>query len=317
MTLADLGVIVAGVALVLAMPSPATGWPLFLGPPPLLVLLVLGGLRLMMWSGFVLALVVLCRARACGGPIRPAERLALLLASLAVLELVPNLDEAVNVYYRAVGSASLDFGVARWLLSAPAAAGVALIVACLVPLWPRARDGSPLASALTVIGIVSGLILWFWGPCEVARLELPYLVVPGPGGDPRSWGWRAPVVFVLRDAVASGPTAFTWGLAVAVTVRTWRVERYRQPAWIWTELPASASTLAAALLLTVIGLPAPINLLWRASFLAFVGLVSWWVTGRLGIGRETTDRYSSAPVGTDLTVQQGERGDTSGSDQPA
>jgi hypothetical protein len=84
---------------------------------------------------------------------------------------VPNLDEAVNVYYAVVGSTALDFGVARWLMSAPAAAGVAVVVAGLVLVRRRACAESRFASVLTVIGIVGGLLLWFWGPCEVARLE--------------------------------------------------------------------------------------------------------------------------------------------------
>jgi hypothetical protein len=107
------------------------------------------------------------------------------LASLGLLDVVPNLDEAVNAYYAAVGSTALDFGVARWLLSAPAAAGVVLVIAGLVLLRRRAREGSRFASALTVVGIVGGMCLWFWGPCEVARLELPWLLVPGPQGDRR------------------------------------------------------------------------------------------------------------------------------------
>ena len=139
-------------------------------------------------------MVILSRRGRYGGAIRPTEWLALGFASLALLEVVPNLDDAVNAYYSAVGSASLDFGVARWLLSLPADAGVVLAMAWLLALRRWARDGSAAASALAVIGIVGVLTLWFWGPCEVARLELPNLLVPGLHGEPASWGWRAPVV---------------------------------------------------------------------------------------------------------------------------
>src|SRR5262249_44514581 len=154
------------------------GWPPYLSPP-LLFFVVLGGLRLTVGFGLVLALVVLFRRGRYGGPVRPAEWLALGFASLGLLDAVPNLDDAVNAYYAAVGSTALGFGVAGWLLSAPAAAGVVLVVAGLV-LLRRARDGSRIASALTVVGIVGGIFLWFWGPCEVARLQLPWLLVPGP-----------------------------------------------------------------------------------------------------------------------------------------
>jgi hypothetical protein len=298
MTITDLAVIVAGVALVIAVPSRAAGWPPFLGPPPLLVLLVIGGLRLTRQAGLVLAMVILSRRGRYGGAIRPTEWLALGFASLALLEVVPNLDDAVNAYYSAVGSASLDFGVARWLLSSPADVGVVLVVACLVPLRRRARDGSPAASALAIIGIVGVLTLWFWGPCEVAGLELPNLLVPGLQGDPATWGWRAPVVFALRDAVGSAPFTFTWGLMVALAVRSWRAGRGREPTWAWTEMAASADTLVAALLLAVTAPPAPIDILGRVSFLAVIGLASWWLTGRAGVGRAPTARYLPPPVGT-------------------
>jgi hypothetical protein len=290
MTLTDLAVTVAGIALVMAMPSRAAGWPPFLGLPPLPALLVIGGLGLTRQSGLVLAMVILSRRGRYGGPIGPAEWLVLGFASLALLEAVPNLDDAVNAYYSAVGTASLAFGVGRWLLSLPAAVGVALVVACLAPLRRRARDGSPAASAFSVIGVVGGFILWFWGPCEVARLELPYVLVPGPQGDPASWGWRAPVAFALREAVGSAPTAFTWGLMVAVVVRSWRPRRGREPTWVWTEMAASANAVVAALLLTVATTPAPIEILGRVSFVAFTGLASWWLTGRAGVGRAPTAR---------------------------
>jgi hypothetical protein len=282
----------------MVMPSRAAGWPPFLGSPPLLALLVIGGLGLTRQSGLVLATVILSRRGRYGGPIRPAERLALGFASLALLEAVPNLDDAVNAYYSAVGSASLNFGAARWLLSLPSAAGVALVVTCLVPLRRRARDGSPAASALAVIGIVGGLTLWFWGPCEVARLELPYVLVPAPQRNPASWGWRAPVVFALRDAVGCAPTAFTWGLMVAAAVRNWGAGRGREPSWVWTEMAASADTLVAALLLVVTTPPAPIDILGWVSFVAVIGLASWWLTGRAGVGRAPTARYLRPPVGT-------------------
>jgi len=294
-TLADLGVIVAGVALLMTIPSRALGWPFYLSPPPLLFFVALGGLRLTVGFGLVLALVVLFRRGRYGGLVRPAEWLALLLASLGLLDVVPNLDEAVNAYYAAVGSTALDFGLARWLLSAPAAAGVAVVVAGLVLLWRRARDGSRIASALTVVAIVGGMFLWFWGPCEVARLQLPWLLVPGPPGDPSSWGWRAPVVFAVRDMVANGPTALTWGLAAAATVRAWRADvRGRVRARVWTELAAFADAVVVALLFTVLRPQAPGDLIWWVSWVVSVGLISWWITGRLGVGTIPPSARSSA-----------------------
>jgi hypothetical protein len=289
MTLADLGAIVAGVALAMTIPSRAWGWPFYLAPPPFLFFVEIGGLRLIVGFGLVLALVVLFRRGRYGGPVRPAEWLALAFASLGLLDVVPNLDGAVNAYYAAVGSTALDFGVARWLLSAPAAAGVVLIVAGLVLLRRGARDGSRVASALTVVGIVGGLFLWFWGPCEVARLELPWLLLPSPHGDPSSWGWRGSLVLALRDVVANGPMSLTWGLPAAATVRAWRDERRRgrAQAWVWTEPAACADAVVAALLLLPgVSAQGPIDLIRLVSWVVSVGLVSWWITGRLGSGRD-------------------------------
>ncbi len=219
MTLADLGVVIAGVALALTIPTRAMGLSPYLSPQTRSwFFLFIGSRRLAVGLGLVLALVVLFRRGRYGGPVRPAEWLALGLASLGLVDVVPNLDEAVNAYYAAVGSTALDFGVARWLMSAPAALGVVLVVAVLLLLRRRVRKGSRVASALTVVGIVGGMFLWFWGPCEVARLELPWLLVPGPQGDPSSWGWRGPVVLALRELVANSLMGLTWGLLFAIAV---------------------------------------------------------------------------------------------------
>ena len=288
MTLLDLTAIIAGFALLLSIPSRASGWPLFLAPPPLLYLVLIGGLRLTVVAGSVLALVVLLRRGLYGGVSRPAEWLALALASLALLDVVPKLDDVVNAYYAFVGSTALDFGVARWLFSAPAAAGIVVVAAGLVPLRRRARDGSRVASALLVVAILAGLSLWFWGPCEVARLELPYLVVPSPQGGLPSWDWRSPVVLALRELVANGPVALTWGFLAAAAVRTWRTERQgRSQGWAWTDQAAVADAIVAALLVFLMGaVQNPVYLLvWLVPWVIITGLASWWITGRLDIGR--------------------------------
>jgi hypothetical protein len=173
-TLADLCVIVAAVAVVMAMPWRTAWWPADVGSPPLLLSAMIAGLRLAVGFGLVLSLVAFFRHGQFGGPVRPAEWLTLGLASLGLLDMVPKLDETVDAYYAAVGSNSLDSGVVRCLLSALASAVVGLVALSLVLLRPRVRDGSRVASALTIVGIVAGLSLSFWGPCEVARLHLPW-----------------------------------------------------------------------------------------------------------------------------------------------
>ena len=85
MTLADLCVFVAGVALAMTIPSRASGLPPFLSPRmSLLLFLLLAGLRLTMGFGLVLALVVAFRHGRYGGPVRPVEWLALGVASLGL-----------------------------------------------------------------------------------------------------------------------------------------------------------------------------------------------------------------------------------------
>ena len=63
-------------------------------------------------------------------------------------------------------------------------------------------------------------------------------------------------------------------------------------------MAASADTLVAALLLAATTSPAPIDILGRTSFVAVIGLASWWLTGRAGVGRAPTARYLPPPVGT-------------------
>jgi hypothetical protein len=188
MTTADLCVTVAAVAVVMAMPSRTAWWPSDLGSLPLVFFAMIGGLRLAVGFGLVLALVAFFRHGRYGGPVRPAEWLALGLASLGLLDIVPKLDETIEGCYGVVGSNALDFGVARWLLSALAAAVAGLVAVALVLLRPRVHDGSRIASALTIVGIVAGLSLSFWGPCEVARLQVPWRLVPGLDEDPLSPG---------------------------------------------------------------------------------------------------------------------------------
>jgi hypothetical protein len=164
--------------------------------------------------------------------------------------------------------------------------GVVLVVTGWVVLRRRrARDPSRVTSALTVVGILVGLSLWFWGPCEVARLELPWLVVPPLQGHRSSWGWRGQVADALRDVVANGPIFLTWGVMAAATIRTWLADRRggRARAWVWTEPAACAGAVVAAFLFTIVAGQGPAGLIGLVSWLVG-GLVSWWITGHDGVG---------------------------------
>ena len=193
--------------------------------------MVIGGLGLAVSAGLVLALVVLTRHRRWAS-VRAAERLALGLASLALLGGLPNLDEAVNAYYVAVGSASLDFGVGHAGCWRPSRAGV--------PWWWSAWswssvgrvEGSKVAPTLTVIGIVVGLILWFWG-----RVGRPpgIAVRPGAGPAPRTLcpGAGGLVAVALRRARWRMPaTIVTWAFLATLAVRSWWDGRRHEPPWV-------------------------------------------------------------------------------------
>jgi hypothetical protein len=280
--------IVAGVALLMANWSNWGGYGLI---AHLLMQVALAVYRSAVELGPTLALVVLARRGQYGGPLRSAEWLALGLASLRLVNSVPNLDTVVNAYHAAVGSTALDFGVARWMLSAPAIVGAGLIAVLLAVLRRPARAGSRLAAAFSVIGIVGGLGLWFWGPCALGSLELPWLLVPSPAGDPATWGWRAQIVAALRAGVATAPFGVAWGLLGAAAVRSWRAERRGTPRrrWVWTEPVALAVALVAAVLHMDLaqlnpGAHEPAEIAGRAAGLFVAGLSAWWITGRLGVG---------------------------------
>lgn len=277
MTMADLAVMIAAVALVMAIPARTAVWPPYI-PAPAILLILIRSLRLTQEVGLAFALVVLYRRARYGGPVRPAEFLALGLASLNLLEAVPNLDDMVNAYYATVGTNVINFGIARRMLAAPAASCLGLIVGGLIILRRRVNDGSRVASASNLIGIVAVLCLWFWGPCEVARLQLPTLLVPSPPGEPTTWGWLGTVVFTLREAVEIMPRAIVWGVIAAVTVRAWSDRR----GWLWTEWAALVDGgLAAFLLLAAIIGRGPVESGQWALFMVVIGLASWWISGRL------------------------------------
>jgi hypothetical protein len=102
------------------------------------------------------------------------------------------------------------------------------------------------------------------------------------------------VVFALRYMVANGPTALTWGLAAAATVRAWWTDRRgRARVRVWTELAAFADAAVVALLLTVGGSQRP-DFIWWVSWVVSVGLISWWITGRLGVGRNPSPSARSS-----------------------
>ena len=93
-----------------------------------------------------------------------------LASARSLLDAIPNLrDSRLSRVLRRSGLHRGSTSVAaRWLMSAPGGtAGVVLIPAGFVRIRNRrTHDASRCASALTVVGIVSAMFLWFWGPCR-------------------------------------------------------------------------------------------------------------------------------------------------------
>ena len=152
----------------------------------------------------------------------------------------------------------------------------------------RLRERSHVARALSVAGITVGLCLWFWGPWRVAHLELPWLLIPSPAGEPSTWGWRGPLVFALRNIVANGLSVFTWGVLISAAVLAWRADRRAGSSrvWVWTELAAFQTAAVMALLFTAATVfdfdwAEPEQAPLRLAGLAAIGLASWWLTARL------------------------------------
>ncbi len=290
LTLADLCVIVAGFAVAFAIPQRVSLFPylvssgkspvVYLAPGAMILLL-----RILPSLGIVLTVAVAYRKARYGGLVRPAELVAFTFAASCLLDAIPNLDEGVNAYYQARVGPVLDFGLARWLVSAPAWLGIGVLIAALLWLYPRTLAGSRPCALGTVVVILAGLILWFWGPIAVTQLELPWLLIPSPAGDPRTWGWLGTVVDVLRFTVRYGPWLLTWCLPFAAVARSWlawRRSARKKP--VWTE--------RACVLLAMAALPTAVAAVAAGGTSSFGGaiavagafLLAWSITGKVGVG---------------------------------
>jgi hypothetical protein len=50
------------------------------------------------------------------------------------------------------------------------------------------------------------------------------------------------------------------------------------------------------MMLTLVGPQRPVDLVRRVSWVVGVGLVSWWIAGRLGVGRDPSPPHSRPPL---------------------
>jgi len=235
MTLHDLLILIVGVALSLAVPTNwGMWWPMNLGPPPWPLLVI----RYSLEAGLVLALVISFRRWKYGGVIRSTDWLTLGVAAQGLLVRLPPLDDmvdALRVWLRS-GVLPFDFSAARWVVSGLALAGA---VASLLLYFLLGRAGSRFASALRVPVALVGLSLWFWGPCDVVRVELPSLILP------RGGRW-------VRDLMGNSLLFITWGWLGIEAIRAWK-ENWSSATLGWTDLLALVT--AAIPTLFVIVLP--------------------------------------------------------------
>ena len=203
MTLADLCVMVAGVALWMTIPSRASGWPLFLAPPPLMFFACgrsptgpRDSAWCSPWSCSSGAGSTGARSGPPSGSRSGSRRSACSRRCLtSTRRSTPTTPPWAPL--------ALDFGVAalaavraggrgrrpgRGWVGPPPASGARRVAGRIGAVGRRDRG----------LGCCSGS----GGRARSPAWNCRRLLVPGPGGDPSSWGWRGPVVFAaLRDVV--------------------------------------------------------------------------------------------------------------------
>jgi len=233
MTLHDLLILTLGVALSLAVPTNwSMGWPLALGPPPWSILAV----SFSQEAGLVLVLVIFFRRWKYGGKIRSTEWLMLGIGAYGLLARLPPLDGMVDSLrtWLNSGASSLDYSAARWVVAGLALAGA---VASFLLSFLLGRGGSRFASALRVPVALVGLSLWFWGPCDVVRVELPSLLLP-QGGQ------------LGRDLMGNSLLFITWGWLGIEAIRAWKENR-SAATWGWTDRLALVNAAIPTLLILI------------------------------------------------------------------
>jgi hypothetical protein len=94
----------------------------------------------------------------------------------------------------------------------------------------------------------------------------------------------------------------TWGLIAAATLQAWRDDGCsgRARGWVWTERAVVVDAVVAALLAAAgVILLRPIDIVrWGPFWIMTIALLSWWITGRFGPGRDHTAAGASNAPGS-------------------
>ena len=88
----------------------------------------------------------------------------------------------------------------------------------------------------------------------------------------------------------------TCGLLAAFPVRTWWAGRRGVPRrpWVWTEPACFTTTAVAAVLYAVVFILENESAVAVVPWVVGTGLLSWWITGRFCLSRESAHRSNSA-----------------------
>jgi hypothetical protein len=221
MILADVMALVAGLGIGLLLP-PNSGMLPFM-PIPVWFIVA----SLVVWSlqalALATALAVLVRQMTYRRPAHPAEWLAVLIALLLVLRVVPNLDTVVNWLF-SPGWTSNSFGLCRWILGGAAMAAFLLGLAVLnfvrrvMPYWLK-----------TLLLAAFALIL-IWGPFQAFSMEGPWLLPSGTGLQPKWLFW------IYGEGLRYAtwlPPGLLFGVPATAALAEWRRRGSRR--WVWIE----------------------------------------------------------------------------------
>lgn len=232
LTVSDHLALITGFAIALVLP-PAFGYGGLHAQLPAWLTASMALVWLLLSLELAIALVVLVRCFRYRSMPRPAEWLAILLATWFIAQTMPGVDDLVNRIYQITGSTA-DFGVWRWYIAA-AALVVALAPALLlVPLRRRLSPG-----LRTVLMSTVALAL-LWAPLPVLSRQFDTLFPP------LNWlgvGWSFWLAVSSLRGLGYLPTGLLFGVPAVAAYLSWR--RGSRRGWLWTEWVGAG---AAALL---------------------------------------------------------------------
>jgi hypothetical protein len=222
LTVSDHLALITGCAIALVLP-PALGYGGLHAQLPAWLTVAMAVVTLLLSLELAIALVVLVRCFQYRAMPRPAEWLAILLATGFIAQTMPGVDDVVNRIYQITGSTA-DFGLWRWRIAAAALLVVLAPALFLVPLRRRLSPG------LRTVSISAMALVLLWAPLPVLSRQFDTLFPP------LNWlgvGWSFWLAVSSLRGIAYLPTALLFGVPTAAAFFTWR--RGGRRGWLWTE----------------------------------------------------------------------------------